>query len=690
MDEKIFKLVIQEQKEPICMFTPAYIFTFANRAFCDYFQTTEDRLIGYNILDFLHEPDRSSLVDMHASLSVGNPAVTFLQKTNKPDGTVAWQEWTENAFFDERNGLVSFQLMLRDITGRVEAEQRLAFREQYENILMTLSTDFINLVEPDEIDRGITRAIRVIGKFLNADRSYVFIFNDNGSRMSNTNEWCAPGVEPWIEKQRDMPSDTYPWWMERLRGWETIAIRDVSALPSEAVAERRLLEKQEIRSVLVVPIIHGGELVGFTGFESLKEVSVWEREIVGLLWTVGELIAVVLKRSRYEREIHEARELAEKASRAKSEFLANISHEIRTPMNAIIGISKLLHEKNSGNLTAKQLEGLHLIHGSGMRLLGLIDDLLDLSKIEAGKMSVSKTSFSMQALAHELEGMTESLLGAKDVRFRKMVASGTDRITTDYDKVRQILINLVGNAVKYTDRGSITLEVSVEEGRLHCSVTDTGIGMPDEFKVHLFEPFSQVDSSASKRYGGTGLGLALCKRFVDLLGGSIRVESTLNAGTKVLFSVPLDAADEGTGKDEVRDSGAGPGVRKRGNALILIIDDEESVREMLRMMLEDDYNLAIAGDGKTGLAMCEERRPDLLLLDIMMPGMNGFEVLDAVRKSSGMRMLPVVAVTARAMTHETEAILSRGFNACISKPLDISLLQSTISTLLAERRESDT
>ena len=640
----------------------------------------------------LHPDDRPQVEEaLRDHLSGRTPIYQTVQRLRTKSGEWRWILDTGKVVeWDDAGAPLRAAGTHLDITERIESSLSLEFRERLEGVIMTLSTDFINL-DSEEIDAGIDRSMRAIGTLLNADRAYVFLFSDDGSRMSNTHEWCAPGVVSQRDSLQDLVAGDFPWSIGRLRGWETVAVRDVHELPPEAAAERESFERQGIMSLVLVPIIHGDELMGFAGFDSVAEHRIWEREAISLIRTVGELIAVVLKRKRYEREIRESRAEAERANHAKSEFLANMSHEIRTPMNAVIGISKLLMEKNAGNLTAKQLEGLRLVYESGVRLLAIIDDLLDLSKVEAGKAVVRPVVFSLQGLVDEIVALTRTLVADKPVRVVNAIDGAADDIIADSDKVRQILVNLVGNAAKYTDSGEIRIAGAVRDGILECSVSDTGIGIEEGFLPHAFEPFTQADISPSKRYAGTGLGLALCKRYSDLMGGDISIASRPGAGTTVSFRIPVSRP----GDHIVSSDGAATPVRGgapvRDRPHILIIDDDASARATLRLMLEDAYEIEVASNGSEGVGRFFARRPDAVLLDIMMPEMNGFEVFDRIRSGTkGGPTVPILAVTARAMAHEIARILAHGFTECITKPVDNTLLHATLSRVLAKAPESAT
>lgn len=629
----------------------------------------------------LNPEDRDAVVDaLKEHLDGKTPLYQTMHRVRTKDGSWRWVLDTGKVVERAPDGrpLRAAGTHL-DMTERTEAGLKLEFREQFEKIIMTLSTDFINL-ESDEIDRGITRALKAIGEFLKADRSYVFLFSDNGEIMSNTHEWCAEGISPQIGMLQNLPSDSLPWWVDRMRGWETILIRDIEELPPEAAAEKEILKAQDIKSLVAVPILHGDELIGFAGFDAVRDYRGWDRDGMNLLRTVGELIANVLKRARYEREIRSAREEAQRASRAKSEFLANMSHEIRTPMNAVIGISKLLQGRHSDNLSGKQREGLSLIHESGMRLMGIIDDILDLSRIETGQVRVNITRFSLRTFVAEMEALAKTLSEGKDLEIDFRLEAGDDTVSADHEKVRQMLTNLVDNAVKYTEKGSVKVTIRSDGKMLRCTVADTGIGIPDDYVPHLFEPFSQADLSTTKRFRGSGLGLAICKRYANLLGGSVSVESVLGAGTTVSFDVPLSAAPASGIVILRKEPADAPAEQRR--PVVLVIDDDESVRKSLRLMLEDDFDLVLAADGRAGIERANADRPDLVLLDIMMPGMNGFDVFTSIRGNEHTSSIPVIAVTSRAMPYELQMVRSFGFDACITKPLDGEILVTLIRNTL--------
>ena len=570
-----------------------------------------------------------------------------------------------------------------DITHRKEIEQKLSFREKFENIVMIISTEFI-LLSSDEVDIKIEYALRVIGEFFNVARSYVFLFNDDMTVMSNTHEWCKRGVTPQKNILQNIPVSTVPWWMNKIKSGETLEILNVDELPAEAAAEKEILKQQDIKSLLSLPISHSLDVIGFIGFDSVDTYTTWDRENLNMLRVISEIFSHALIRKKYEETIKIARAEADRANHAKSEFLANMSHELRTPMTAIIGISKLLWTKSNENLSPDQNEGLKLIYDSGVKLLDLINDLLDLSKIEAGKMNVTLYSFPFSEVIEKTHGVFDPLFSGRNIAFIVESRNIPEYIVTDQTILMQILTNLIGNALKFTEKGSITLRVYSNDEKIYFEITDTGIGINESDLPNIFKQFSQLDSSISKKYRGTGLGLHLSKKFCELLSGSISIRSKIGIGTTITFYIPLvvgNTIEPVSGTTLSGPSAENPQCR---NATVLIVDDDYSNRVTLRIMLEKIYIINVAETGERAIEIFDRVHPDIVLLDITMPDKSGFEIFDELRSRKCEKKPKIIAVTAHAMSSEKKQILSHGFDGYISKPVDSEILLQTIESLLTE------
>ncbi|MHC4518703.1 MAG: ATP-binding protein [Planctomycetota bacterium] len=406
----------------------------------------------------------------------------------------------------------------------------------------------------------------------------------------------------------------------------------------------------------------------------------------------------VTQRIEGERELASAKQQAEAASEAKSRFLANVSHEIRTPLNAIIAMSKMLSQYENGNLTTKQLDGLDIVRRSSQRLLSLINDILDLSKIESGKMEVKSSALSLDALIAGIRSMAITLISEKEIDFSvQKRAHVPAHIVSDAQKLHTILSNIVSNAVKFTEAGAVVLNVYIEQGRLYFKVADTGIGIDEHGIDHIFEEFMQVDSSTTREYAGTGLGLAICKRMVGLLDGRIWAESAPGRGTAVTFFVPLKTPDASGGEQivarpeqEIKSDDGVPlsgseahdSVRPGRLPKVLIAEDDEFGRAAIRMMLEGRYRLIFAGDGQEAVEEFVSTAPDLVLMDIMMPVKDGYQAFTEISKASPGSAVPIIALTAKAMTNEREELLRYGFTDYISKPIDDEVLIEIIEKYL--------
>ncbi|HNX60406.1 MAG TPA: ATP-binding protein, partial [Spirochaetota bacterium] len=373
--------------------------------------------------------------------------------------------------------------------------------------------------------------------------------------------------------------------------------------------------------------------------------------------------------------------------RMKNEFISNLSHELRTPMNAILGISKMLTEKNADNLSERQKQGLTIVYESGHRLLTLINDILDLSKIEAGKMDILIRPVNTREMADRIAKIAEPLASA-DVSFEVEISPDVpDVVYVDEDRIQQVVINLMGNSFKFTSEGKVCLSIGRREDRIVVTVADTGIGISPDSLPFIFDRFRQGDGSMSRKYQGTGIGLSLSRELVVLMGGTISAESVYGKGTTIRFDVPIGVPVMVDQRDEspVRSSKTVCSEKENTHTrmkTLLVAEDEETGRETLRFLLSDRYHLVFAENGEKACAEFDGNRIDLVLMDIMMPGTDGYGAYDRIRKTEKGKRVPIVAVTARAMSGEREKILAYGFNDYVSKPIDSETLVETIEKLL--------
>lgn len=383
-----------------------------------------------------------------------------------------------------------------------------------------------------------------------------------------------------------------------------------------------------------------------------------------------------LKRERAleetNRALEQAKDAAVAASRSKSEFLANMSHELRTPLNAIIGYAELLLEDamDAGNdaLTAD----LKKIRTAGAHLLDLINDVLDISKIEAGRMELYVEPFELDTLLRDVIATIEPNLTARGNRLLTELPPTGLVVRADERKVRQILMNLLSNAAKFTEGGNVTLRARRESGDtgdwVCFDVEDTGIGIPEATLSRLFRPFVQADASTTRRYGGTGLGLALSRRFAELMGGAISVTSVVGKGSTFSVRLPMSVT--------LRPGNARPSYTPGNGRSVLVIDDDETIHDQLtRTLVKRGFRVAFAARGEEGLSAARELKPDVIVLDVMMPGMDGWSVLTALKVDAATADIPVIMMT---MTDQRDVGAALGAVDYFVKPVEPARLVATI------------
>jgi len=401
-----------------------------------------------------------------------------------------------------------------------------------------------------------------------------------------------------------------------------------------------------------------------------------------VLWLVSD----ITDRKKLEFDLIDAREKAEAASQAKSDFLANISHEIRSPMNAILGLTEISlrqnpPEKLRGNLD-KVISASHV-------LLGVINDLLDLSKIEAGRMELCPVPFSLKKVMDRLGDIFSVKAGEKGLAFSVDIQDGMPgALIGDSLRLEQVLINLVGNAVKFTSQGAVRVTAGFAEANpgvvmLSFSISDTGIGMTPEQQAYIFNPFVQAESSTSRRFGGTGLGLSIVRRLVDIMQGEITVKSEPGVGSDFSFTVPfeLDVSEAGHSERAAEEDERLKGVR------VLVVDDNALNRELTAELLKMAGMLPqVAESGAEALEMLDREDFDVALLDVQMPVMDGYELARAIREREGAEAILLLALTARAMSGDQERCLEAGMDGYLTKPVMPEILFSTIRKKLGQGR----
>jgi signal transduction histidine kinase/CheY-like chemotaxis protein len=427
---------------------------------------------------------------------------------------------------------------------------------------------------------------------------------------------------------------------------EPVEIPDIAAAGAYSGPLREVLLRTGTRALLSVPLLREDHLIGGLTVNK-KTPGAFAPEVVDLLKTFASQSALAIQNARLFREIEDNGRQLQLADRHKSEFLANMSHELRTPLNAIIGYSEMLQE-DAADLGAEQFtDDLRKINAAGKHLLELINAVLDLSKIEAGKMDLYLESFDVPALMRDIAAVIQPLAAKNANRLDVRCPDTIGTMRADLTKVRQALFNLLSNACKFTERGTITLAVTREPlaGRpgLRFDVHDTGIGMTPEQLARLFEAFTQADAATTRKYGGTGLGLALSRRLCQMMGGDVTVESQHGRGSTFTIRLPAEVAESPA-------ESAPPAATVERAApvtgTVLVIDDEASVRDLMqRFLVKEGFRVLVAAGGDEGLRLARERRPDAITLDVMMPGLDGWAVLTALKVDPELAEIPVIMLT---------------------------------------------
>lgn len=594
-----------------------------------------------------------------------------------------------------------------EIAERKQAEEKIERQNQRFKVLREID---IAILAADSLGEIVHAALAHVRTLIGCQRANLTLIDWERNTsvifdMSTIDESLAPiGSEfPLAQSQEVVPAFSQN---------QLLVIADLRALEAPGPEIQNLI-KDGLRSLCSLPLSSQGNLVGrFNMYAELP--GFFDEEKIDLGREIANQIAIAISQNNLlhdlrtlndqleqrviqrTAELHQLNLELKHANRAKDEFLASMSHELRTPLNTILGMSETLLEQTRGPLNDKQTLAVQLISSGGVHLLHVINDILELSKIEAGKLTIRPDLISLKEICESSLNFVAEMAVKKSISLGYKSQPGISKLYADPQRLKQILVNLLSNAMKFTpERGKVRLDVhaDAEKGQIQFSVTDSGIGIaPDDLKK-LFTPFTQLDSGLSRQYAGTGLGLVLVYKFTELHGGSVHVESEVGKGSRFTVVLPWspDATTEQSKSESL--STAVEALQKTvppsgDQAVILLAEDHESNIPVIRDYLQAyGYRIIVAQNGVDALEKAEEVFPSLILMDIQMPEMDGLEAIRLLRANPRFAITPIIALTALAMPGDREHSLAAGANEYMSKPVSLKILVQAIHRFLSPSNE---
>ena len=562
----------------------------------------------------------------------------------------------------------------RDISERERARGNLA-RQALEGTMLHRAADMA--ADTESVDEALGQVVDIVCEMTGWPVGHVYEPSpEDPEELIPTTIWHLESPEAYAVFREVTERTTFKRGEglpgQILASSEAAWISNVQTEPN--FPRNRLAKDLGVKGAFGFPVQIGGELVAVLEFFFNEEMSP-DENLLQIMRNVGAQLGRVFERRRFAEELEIARGAAEEANRAKSAFLANMSHELRTPMNAILGYSEMLMEEAEDLEQEDLIPDLKKIHQAGGHLLALINGVLDISKIEAGKMDLYLETFEVGGMLDDVVATIDALIKKNNNTLRIEREGELGSMRADLTKVRQVLFNLLSNAAKFTEQSTIELSARREKtdsgDRLTFAVEDSGIGIASDKIGKLFEEFTQADASTTREYGGTGLGLAISRKFCQMMGGDVTVESELGKGSTFTIRLPAEVDPLAADSDE-----AGEHVSVAGQC-VLVIDDDATARELMeRSLVSSGFGVVLAPDGDTGLRLARETRPAAITLDVMMPGKDGWAVLKELKSDPQLRNIPVIMVS---MIEDRNMGYALGAVDYLTKPVDRRRLSQIVS-----------
>ena len=602
-----------------------------------------------------------------------------------------WAHLTISSIHDENNKTVAYLALQRDVTEEVESEQR----QEANRADATARAAIARILQEqrpleDRMEESLCLLLKLDGLHVQS-KGLVFLASSDGEHLDM---FVTSGKfsDEFYEKERRIERG-FCLCGRSLESGETIVSDDCLCDPRH----EQTFAGMTSHGHYIIPLRHGDVTLGILCLYTDPYPSQIKSRL-DFLQSLGELMGLAIANDSLTENLRHAKEVAEAASQSKSTFLANMSHEIRTPLNGILGFTELLRKGAADNDPVQQKEFYDTIHSSGSHLLNLINDILDISKVEAGQMIFERVDVSPSHIVSDAASMLRVRAQEKGIELNVEYEGKVPKtIYTDPARLRQILMNLVGNSIKFTEHGEVRVLAKLvgQNGKpmMSFEVRDTGIGIADEKIEKIFDPFTQADSSVTRRFGGTGLGLSMCKQLVEALGGTIGATSVEGVGSRFEFTIdpgPIDPESLIDGEDlaeavqqRKNKKTEAPVLPKSIRGRVLLVDDGETNRRFVRLALKQTgVEIVEAENGEQAVSQIATQNFDLVLMDMQMPVMDGYTATQVLREQG--ITIPIIALTANAIVGDKKKCLAAGCTGYLSKPIKHDLLLQTVADALAE------